>query len=48
MTSTTTFSYNAVNYDFTVSLWGGANEDAVERDDPFPSDDRGYFFDGCE
>lgn len=31
-----------------MRLYGGANESAIEHDDPFPIDDRGYYFNGCE
>ena len=33
---------------YDVVLYGGANEWAIERDDPYPIDDRGYYFNGCD
>ena len=29
-----------------VTIYGGANQFAIDRDDPYPIDDRGFFFDG--
>ena len=33
---------------YDVKLFGGASESALERDDPWPIDDRGYYFNGCD
>jgi hypothetical protein len=38
----------SINVAYNVVLSGGANEWAIERDDPYPIDDRGYYFNGCD
>jgi len=31
---------------WTIDLWGGAERDKCQKDDPYPTDDRGLWFDG--
>jgi hypothetical protein len=45
-TSALIFDTEGLDRIVTTHLWGGANRETVDRDDPFLSDDRGYYFDG--